>query len=203
MHRTLYSLVIYQRLFRLLHSIKCNIFQVQSPDILQPTSSSCYIYVHQSMPGLKRKVDRCQKSVALCTIIAHCNWLKDLVKCWHVYFLRRASTSVVAGADITMNEIMQAADWNSQFYYQLSHDVPHGRTVLSSSTIDETWPFVCTWLALCVGPQWSGPTSYTTATNYNTIDVRLSLLTALYCVYKINQLEQKAFYWHMKISSIF
>ena len=47
------------------------------------------------------------------------------------------STSVVAGADVTI-EIMQAADWNSRFYYRLSHDMSHGRTVLSSSTIGET-----------------------------------------------------------------
>ena len=49
--------------------------------------------------------------------------------------VRGASTSAVAGAGVTMNEIMQAADWSTEsvfqrFYYRPSHNVSYNRTVL-------------------------------------------------------------------------
>jgi len=51
---------------------------------------------------------------------------------------RGASTSAGAGAGVTMNDIMQAADWSTEsvfrrFYYRPSHDASYGRTVQSSS----------------------------------------------------------------------
>ena len=57
--------------------------------------------------------------------------------------VRGASTSAAAGAGVTMNDIMQAADWSTEsvfhrFYYRPSHDTSYGRTVLSSSGTGET-----------------------------------------------------------------
>lgn len=77
-------------------------------------------------------------------------WLKEMLKLTVVdisifsgHSVRGASTSAAAGAGVTMNEIMQAADWNMEsvfqkFYYWPSHNVSYGRIVLSSSDTGKT-----------------------------------------------------------------
>ena len=87
------------------------------------------------------------KPVASCTIA---RLLKEMLKLADVdmsifsdHSVRGASTLAAAGAGVTMNEIMQAADWSTEsvfqrFYYQPFHDVSYGRMVLSSSDTGET-----------------------------------------------------------------
>ena len=87
------------------------------------------------------------KPVARCTIA---QWLKITlglagidVSIFSGHSVRGASTSAAAGAGVTMTDIMQAADWNTElvfrrFYYWPSYDVSYGRTVLSSSATGET-----------------------------------------------------------------
>ena len=82
------------------------------------------------------------KPIASCTIA---RWLWEMLKLAGIdvsiisgHSVRGASTYAAAGAGITMNDIMQAADWSSElvfrnFYYQSSHDTTFGRAVLSSS----------------------------------------------------------------------
>ena len=55
-----------------------------------------------------------------------------------IHSVREALTSAAAGVGITMNDIMQEADWSCElvfqrFYYQPSHDATYGRTVMSST----------------------------------------------------------------------
>ena len=84
--------------------------------------------------------------MASCTIA---RWLKETLRLAGIdvsifsgHSVRGASTSAASGAGVTMNDIMQAADWSYElvfrrFYYRPSHDTTYGRTVLSSS-LNET-----------------------------------------------------------------
>ena len=86
-------------------------------------------------------IKKSHQLVASCTIA---RWLKETLRLAGIdvsifsgHSVRGASTSAAAGAGVTMNDIMQAADWSSEsvfrrFYYRPSHDITYGRTVLSS-----------------------------------------------------------------------
>jgi len=88
------------------------------------------------------KLVRPHKLVASCTIA---RWLRETLKLAGIdvsifagHSVRGAATSAAAGSGVTMNDIMQAADWSSEsvfrsFYYRPSHDTTFGRAVLSSS----------------------------------------------------------------------
>ena len=101
-------------------------------------SDSCKLFVAIKKP---------HNPVASCTIA---RWLKEMLKLAGIdvstfsgHSVRGASTSAAAGAGLTMNEIMQAADWSTEsvfrrFYYRPSHNVSYGRAVLSSSATGET-----------------------------------------------------------------
>ena len=85
-------------------------------------------------------IRKSHQQVVSCTIV---RWLKETLKLAgtdaSIFSVRGALTSAAAGAGITMNNIMQAADWSCEsvfqrFYYHPSHDTTHGRTVLSSTS---------------------------------------------------------------------
>ena len=74
--------------------------------------------------------------------IAH--WLREVLKLagidvsiFYGHSVRGASVSAAAGAGITTNDILKAADWSSdsvfrRFYYRPVHDPAFGQSVLSS-----------------------------------------------------------------------
>ena len=71
-------------------------------------------------------------------------WLREVLKLAGVdvsifsgHSVRGASTSAAAGAGITTNDILKAADWSSdsvfrRFYYRPVNDPTFGRSVLAS-----------------------------------------------------------------------
>ena len=78
-----------------------------------------------------------QKIMAI-LIMNPLSWFMIDVSIFAGHSAKRAATSAAAGSGVTMNDIMQAADWSSQsvfrnFYYRSSHDTTFGRAVLSLS----------------------------------------------------------------------
>ena len=73
-------------------------------------------------------------------------WLREVLRLSGIdvsifsgHSVRGASTSAAAGAGITTNDILKAADWSSdsvfrRFYYRPVNDPTFGRTVLASGS---------------------------------------------------------------------
>ena len=75
-------------------------------------------------------------------------WLREVlrlagidVSIFSAHSVRGASTSAAAGAGVTTNDILKAADWSSdsvfrRFYYRPVNDPTFGRSVLASGTTE-------------------------------------------------------------------
>ena len=75
-------------------------------------------------------------------------WLREVLELAGIdastfsgHSVRGASTSAAAGAGVTTNDILKAADWSSdfvfrRFYYRPVNDPAFGRSVLASGTTD-------------------------------------------------------------------
>jgi len=82
------------------------------------------------------------RPVTSCTIA---RWLREVLKCsgvdvniFSAHSVRGASASAAAGAGVTTNDILKAADWSSEsvfqkFYYRPTYDSRYGQAVLSQS----------------------------------------------------------------------